>query len=425
MIKLNKIDFSYGKLGRDILILSSGVFISQLIPLLLQPFLKRLYTPEEFGLFDVFLKSFSILVALSSLKYENAILLAKKDTDSKSIIYLSLIISIIFFLISIILIIFFGDFFNTLMNNVNSLFFLCLPISVLFYSIFNIFNFYLIRRQRFFLSSSSKVSRRISEGIFQLIIGLSKNLRGGLLIGDVVGNIVQGLYSVIKARKITSFKYISFKRIKKNAFKFRELPLYTLLPNILNTFVLGSLTFLILNKFKIEEVGYLEFAQKILVIPSVLISTAISQVVFQRVSKLVNQKKKITSLLISVTIILFLVSITFVAVIELLGVEIFTIIGGDEWRRSGEYAEILVYASAIMIVFSPLGKVLISLKRFKVNSLWEIFKFIGIISLFFIDNMSIEGYLKRYSIIIVFFYIIYGILIFTYSFKYENENCIK
>ena len=56
MIKLNKIDFSYGKLGRDILILSSGVFISQLIPLLLQPFLKRLYTPEEFGLFDVFLK---------------------------------------------------------------------------------------------------------------------------------------------------------------------------------------------------------------------------------------------------------------------------------------------------------------------------------------------------------------------------------
>src|SRR5690606_39943217 len=52
-------------LGKDVFTLSVGILLAQLIPLLLQPFLKRVFDVEVFGTYDVFLKTFSILVSRS------------------------------------------------------------------------------------------------------------------------------------------------------------------------------------------------------------------------------------------------------------------------------------------------------------------------------------------------------------------------
>ncbi|UBZ15858.1 lipopolysaccharide biosynthesis protein [Flagellimonas marinaquae] len=422
MPNLKNFKVSLKSLGKDIFVLSAGILVAQIIPLALQPFLKRTFTPEEFGTYDVFLKTFSILVALSCLKYENAILLPKKDSDSKHVVFLCLVISSLVFVVITILIILFKDYIFSRFEGLTLATLLLLPISVLSYTVFNIFNMYLIRRRKFMLSSTSKVSRRISEGFVQLILGLG-SVPNGLLFGDVVGNVVQAVFTFWKVRVLSPLKFISWNKIKKVFFEYRELPIYTLTPNILNTFVLGSLTFLVLSKFDKAEVGYLEFTQKILSIPSVFISIAISQVVFQRVSQLINKREKILPLIIPVVFFLTLVSIVFILTIEFYGIEIFTLVGGEDWQNSGEYAQILVYSSATMLIFSPLGKILIALKKFKTNSLWEILKFIAIVSLFFIDEVtSIKEYLKIYTLIIVFFYILYGGIILINSYKYQIEE---
>ena len=421
MAKLAEFSKILKSLSKDVFILSAGILIAQLIPLLLQPVLKRIFTPEDFGTYDVFLKSFSILVALSCLKYENAILLPKKDSDSKHVIYLCLIINGIIFLILVFALLFLGEWISNTFTSFEKFALILLPISVLSYSIFNIFNMYLIRRQKFVLSSTSKVSRRASEGIIQLLLGFAKN-SNGLIIGDTVGNLIQGAFSFWKAQKLTSFRHMSVAKLKGVMYEYRELPIFTLIPNVLNTFVLGSLTFLILDKFNLEEVGYLEFTQKILSIPSVFISIAISQVVFQRVSRLINKKEKILPLLITVIGILIVLSIFFIGVIELFAVEIFVLIGGPGWENSGVYAQILVYASALMLIFSPLGKVLIALKKFKINSIWEISKFAAILVLFFLDDIAIQEYLEIYTLIIISFYVIYGVTIVYQSYKYQVHN---
>lgn len=410
-------------LSKDVFILSTGIFVAQLIPLFLQPFIKRIFTPEDFGTYDVYLKSFSILVALSCLKYENAILLPKKDTDAKHVMYLCLIFSSIIFLIILITAIFFNTAITQYFEGFTLFALLLLPCSVLSYSVFNVFNMYLIRRQKFVLSSTSKISRKLSEGIVQVTLGYFKNSLG-LIIGDVMGNLVQGVFSFWKAKSITSFEHISKSKLKRLMYEYRELPIFTLVPNILNTFVLGSLTFLILGKFSLKEVGYLEFTQKILSIPSVFISIAISQVLFQRVSKLIQNGKAIVPLLWSIIGILAVCSGVFILIIQLFAEELFTLIGGSGWDNSGVYAKILVYASAVMLIFSPLGKVLIALKKFKVNSIWEMSKFAAILALFYLDNYAIKEYLKIYTIIIIIFYIIYGFTVLHYSYKYQGENAI-
>lgn len=236
---------------------------------------------------------------------------------------------------------------------------------------------------------------------------------------------MQGIYSFYKANKISSFRKIGLSKIRKLAREYKELPLFTLLPNLLNTFVLGSLTFLVLENFDFEEVGFLEFTQRILSIPSVFVSAAISQVIFQRVSNLVNQREKIMPLILPVMSMLLIVSFLFILVIQFFGEYLFTLIGGKGWEQSGEYARILVYAFSAMLIFSPLGKVLIALKKFKTNSIWEISKFFAILMLFFIDGYTIKEYLKLYTAIIILFYLIYGAVILYQSHKYQIENTIK
>lgn len=424
MIKSRGVIKTIRSLGKDVFVLSAGVLIAQLIPFLLQPFLKRTFSPEEFGTYDVFLKSFSILVAVSCLKYENAILLPKKDSSAKHIIYLCLISSGIIFVLLMLIAFFYSESLASQFNGFTFIALVLLPSSVLFYSIFNVFNMYLIRRQKFFLSSSSKVSRRLSEGIVQLVLGILSN-RNGLLIGDVIGNFAQGAFSFWKVRRITSLKYFSAKRLKSVLYEYRELPIYTLIPNVLNAFVLGSLTFLILTKFDLKEVGYLEFTQKILSIPGVFISISVSQVVFQRVTALINKRQEIIPMILSVITLLTAVAIFFVLVIEFFGIELFVLIGGTDWESSGEYAKILVYASAFMLIFSPIGKVLIALKKFKVNSFWEIGKFSAILFLFFLEDYSLIQYLKTYTFILIIFYLIYAGLILYHSRKYQIENKIN
>lgn len=208
-------------------------------------------------------------------------------------------------------------------------------------------------------------------------------------------------------------------------YEYRELPIFTLAPNVLNTFVLGSLTFLVLGKFSLEKVGYIEFTQKILSIPAVFVSIAISQVLFQRISQLIQRKKPIVPILWAIILILVVLSLVFVLTIQLFADDIFVLIGGGGWESSGTYAKILVFASAIMFIFSPLGKILIALKKFKANSAWELSKFAAILILFYLDGYSIEEYLYIYTAIIIFFYLIYGFVVMFYSYRYQIENKIS
>ena len=55
------------------LVLVSGTVLAQLIPILLQPILRRIYTPEQFGLFAVYSSIFSMLVVVAAGKYETTI----------------------------------------------------------------------------------------------------------------------------------------------------------------------------------------------------------------------------------------------------------------------------------------------------------------------------------------------------------------
>ena len=82
------------ELIRNTSVLVSGTVLAQLVSVLLQPLLRRLFTAEMWGTYSVYLSMVGIIAVFSSLRYDDAIVLPRKDKDSASLLALSLVFNL-------------------------------------------------------------------------------------------------------------------------------------------------------------------------------------------------------------------------------------------------------------------------------------------------------------------------------------------
>ena len=72
------------------LTLLGGGALAQLLPLLLGPFITRLFTPEAFGLYTQFATVAAALAVAASLRYEQALPLARTEDEARALLALAL-----------------------------------------------------------------------------------------------------------------------------------------------------------------------------------------------------------------------------------------------------------------------------------------------------------------------------------------------
>jgi O-antigen/teichoic acid export membrane protein len=77
-------------LTRATLTLLAGGALAQLAPLLLGPFIARLFTPEAMGLYTQFITVAAALAVAASLRYEQALPLTREDRQARALLALSL-----------------------------------------------------------------------------------------------------------------------------------------------------------------------------------------------------------------------------------------------------------------------------------------------------------------------------------------------
>ena len=82
--------------------ITGGAAFVQIIAFASVPVLTRLYTPESFGLLAVMLGFITFAAAAASLHYEMAIALPRRDEDGASLGILSMLLSIAFAAVSVI-----------------------------------------------------------------------------------------------------------------------------------------------------------------------------------------------------------------------------------------------------------------------------------------------------------------------------------
>jgi O-antigen/teichoic acid export membrane protein len=415
--------FQGSDLFSNIITLIFGTFLAQLIPILLQSVLRRIYSAEDFGAIAIFISITGIFVMFSTLRYEMAINLPKKKADAVNLAFLALIISFAFNLLLFTTIMFFKDNIAAFLNLSTEYSYILYfsPLSIFLFSSYQTINYYLVREKAFKAISVNKVSRRIAEGVVQTGLGIARN-PSGLLIGDLSGHVINnvtGWYQVF--RKGFSFRYFSFKRQFELAKIYKEFPVINLIPSFFNAICLNMVVILISMFYSEEIVGYFDLTRLVLAVPAAMLTLSISQVLLQNVSQKNQKGESIIADIKKLFLLLTVIGVSMVVVILLIAPWAFQIYAGEVYKVSGVYSQILVPAAALKIIVSPISIIFVALKRIKIISIWQIANFLLLCSLYFFRNLEILDFLKVYVIIDLISYSVFFVLIVKLVKDYEKS----
>lgn len=417
-------DLLKSELLKSATILISGTVLAQLVSVLLQPVLRRFFTPESFGVFSVYLSLVGILTVISSLRYDDAIVLPRKDKDSMNIIALSLLINLSFNILVFLIIILYGDKILQFLNLPGKFpagMLYIIPAGSFLLGAYQSLNNWLIRKGKFYAVSANKLVRRASEGTGQIsfaIIGVFN----GLIYSDIIGQLANVATVTVQALKNGfSLRLISKIKIKYLLSKYAEFPKYNLIPALMSTcsYLLPPV---FINKFfSPEKAGYFDLSKLLLSLPLAFIASSLSSVLLQKISERYNRRESILKELRPVFITVVLISTGEIILILLFGETIFSYVFGKQWITSGEISKIMVWSFAFNFIISSFSSLFIAMRRIKTYSIWQLFYFLAIVSLLFFINLQFTDFLKLYVLIEILCYLFATLVLMSILFRYETS----
>lgn len=408
---------------RNVMTIMTGTAISQVIPLVIVPFLTRIYSPEEFGIFALFMAIAAPLSVLVTGRFELAIIIPKKDEDAVNIAALTLLIvlgvSAIIFLIIFLL-------------NYSMLFVLSnyrvtkwlplVPIMVFLTGIYSVFNFWSNRRKRFRRLAVNRVCQTITTGTVSLIMGLAGLGVVGLIAGAMIGQgVAAGLLGIqiwLEDHKKASF--VKKEKIKEQAREHSNFPKYSIVADMINN-VTNQLPVILFTAFFGASIsGLFSLTERVLTKPISLLSDSFREVFKQRASSDYAREGTCKRIFVKTAKKLSLISLVVFSILFLIAPTLFAFVFGEEWRVSGEYVRILAFMYAIRFTVSPLSYVLYIAQKQKYDLAWQMALFLLVVASLY------AGYLlgsEVYSLVLfsTFYSLMYIIYAFM-SYRFAKGN---
>ena len=397
----------------------TGTAVAQAIPVAISPILTRIYTPEDFGVFALFLAISSILATIVNGRYELAIMLPKKDEDAINIFALGFIITCFITILLFFVVFVFDDYLTKLLGNKEISFWLYfIPLAVFFSGLYNVLNYFNNRKKRYKDLRNATILKSIVLCIVQLVVGFVKTGASGLISGSLLSNMFANMKL---ARNILKDKILISKiqkvKIVALAKKYKDFPKFSMLAGLLNSSSTNLNNIMIPTFYGLTTLGFYSLVERVLGMPSSLISSSIGQVFFQQAS---DEKKKTGSaykIFKQTTLRLIFLGIPIFGILYFIVEDIFVVVFGEEWRIAGSYANILIPLFFVKFVVSPLTVMnQIYLKNRLVLKWQSGLLFLYLIS-FFISkyyNLDFNYFLNLLSFIIAIYYIYYYFLILKY-----------
>jgi O-antigen/teichoic acid export membrane protein len=412
--------------NRNILTLMTGTTIAQAIPIAISPILTRIYTPEDFGIFAIFLAITLIIGSIANGRYELAIMVPKKDEDAINIFALGFIITTFISLLLLVLILIFQKyFFFFLKNEEIGLWLYFIPISVFFFGIFNILNYFNNRKKNYKDISNANILKSIIAAIMQLLIGFIQQGATGLISGQIISQFFANtklFKNIIKDKKLIS--KITKKKILALAKRYKNFPKYSMPSGLLNIVSLQVPVFLLGAFFNTAIVGFYSLSYRFISLPMSIIGSSIGQVFFQKCSEFKNDKKALKKITLETYKKLFKIGILPFSIITVFGDYIFAFVFGKDWIAAGEYSQILAISILFLFIKSPISSLFINLKKQKDALIFNIIIiFSRVLILFF------GGYFLKDIYITIFLYSAVGVFLnlsmLFYFFKILNINILN
>ena len=172
--------------ARNVGKLLSANIIAQAIGLLVYPILTRLYSPEDFGLLNLFCSIGGVLILLAPLEWYNAIVLPERDEDARPVVHISLL-AIAAMTVLLVFSLPFAEPIAALFKSPDlAVYWWLLPIYVLLMSVWNVLNHWYIRRKAYGRISGYQVSQSLFSAGYKTGFGWLGFLNGGLIWSSIL-----------------------------------------------------------------------------------------------------------------------------------------------------------------------------------------------------------------------------------------------
>ena len=399
----------------NFLTLSGGNFIASAIVLIFSPLITRLYSPENFGSFQIFISISTYFTLLACFRLEYALLIKNSNNFTRFKINLLCTISLIIVTVISIFFSFYAFFFKTeIYLSLNSLIFY-LPFITFFGGLVLIYTVNCISSQKFKLLSKSKITQNSSLTLSQILFSLLGFSSFGLFMSDIISKISfvsQNFNYKYFGLILSRLQLISMKRLILIFKRFKTFALLMAPSKLFNVSASSIPIILIGNSYGLVVVGFYFLIDRIFAPITILVSEAISRVFESRLTGINKVGSNLYSKSIGIIIFSVVLLIPFVLVspfIENMIVFIF----GENWIGSGKYYNILLPMFIIGIISSNLSNTLIILENHKLQLIWDVARsFFVIFIVYFSINSENEFFhtLKMYSYSMSIFYFVHIIL---------------
>lgn len=343
--------------SRNVLTLMTGTTVAQVIPIAISPILTRIYTPEDFGVFALFVSLVGFISVISSARYEQAVMLPKKNEDAINIFVLGFILIFCTSIVSGVLIVLFNEHIISLLgNNAISNWLYFIPFTVFFLGLFNLLTNYNNRMKYYKDIANATILKSIVLASVQLIIGFIKSGVMGLVLGQVVSQFFANmklLKNVIKDK--TLLLAINKIKIFALAMKYKNFPKYNMPHALVGTISLNLPIYIFTPFFGSAMVGYYSLSLLIIFTPLMILAGSTAKIYNQKVSELYNKKQDTYFFTVDIIKSLLKKILLPFAIFIFFAPDIFELVFGKEWIEAGRYTQILSIYLILNVVVSTVA----------------------------------------------------------------------
>src|SRR5262245_21680964 len=373
---------------RDVLLLSGGIGIAQLIALTILPVLTRLYSPKDFGVLTLYISIVTLLSVFTSFDYERMIMLSRSHRSASQPVWLVLAISTGAARVGVVILGLFRHKIADLLGApdvVDWLF--AVPALLVCASGYRALSFWKMRLRQFAVVSRSMVANSFAFAVTATLFAftpIASQQAAGLILAFICSEVVKTHVLIQSVRKLDSkeFAAASSRRIGMVGRRHGPMALTMSLSTGMGLIYDRIPDFLISSFFGAATLGLYGMIERIVAAPSRLVSRAIGDVYRQRASVLHRTQGRFDVLTLKTIATTALISFVPFLLAVIHAQELFSVLLGPQWESAGRYASILLVGEFFAFTITPIDNapVIVGAKRF--IFLWSLARLLLTLSLF-------------------------------------------
>jgi O-antigen/teichoic acid export membrane protein len=338
--------------------LATGTILSQLIGILLTPVITRIFDAKDIGMLNVFNQIVGILVVISVLRLDRAIVLAHGE-ESQIIIRAGIKLISFFTLFILLITLPFAEFWFHFLNlKYPPVYILAIPLAFLLQSIINLFKAAGNTFKLYGVMASAIILQSAFVHVFKIGFGLELGKGPAwLILAEILAGVttILFLWRALYKRAEFRMKNLPFIELRKLLKKEKSFLKFDVPAALLNFLSWSIATFLLAYYYDATTVGYYALGFTMLRLPMNLLGKAIGDVFYKNSANDISDIEKLRSSSSRVVIHLFSFGLLPMAAIFFFGDVLFSFFFGKTWITAGQYSQILSIWTLVWFISSPIS----------------------------------------------------------------------